>query len=1149
MSNIFKPALKRQLSYPGYTFKQVSQNDLTSSAPVNTEIWRNDPYGTGLKSTQQVDLDWSDFTTHTFFNSAESKVNVGFERIINQFPFDGSKTELIAFKDSLSGYENYIFDAFPKFLGDLRFSKASNQRLSAQDKTGYLFPEISRNNLGERAVGRAASVGEFTIEFWLYASSSTAYDNQVLFQKYNSTNNHGISIFTSASIGGSTNLPVIFGITSGSSFLSASFNVDKGDYKHLAFVYDREDLNSIKIFENSILVATSSASDISQLDFMNAEIMIGSGSSQSFDGSVFEPFQTLDASIDEFRFWKVAREQSVINEFYRDNVFQNNDLAMYYRFNEPTGSYTSKAIVLDHSGNGLHGQITNYADSMRGAKEQFHLPVTHERVENSPVLFPDYQSLINLNSDLLTSGSRYDTNNPNLITKLVPAHYFLEAQAEEGSDDMFGDLSSNYSNYEDAAFPGNGKIPTAQVLSSFLFIWASFFDELKVYIDSFAKLHDVSHVALDSIPAQFLQKLGRKYGIELPNSFASVSVDQFFEGKNVSTDSPYGNITLKKVQELLWRRLLKEMPVINRMKGTTQSVRSLMLSLGVNPDTSFRIREYGGPKTKRLATNKKLVNSFFNAMDFSKGTPYLSSSHLVGFRHEPGEPCGAPTPEKILIDLMGAESSTIKVATPASGPIFTSFTSASWSWEGQYQMKKNTPNTKQSLFRIEVSGSVTPDSGPPETSIAVNLMAQSGSVRAGTTDNLTFAFAPNASVYLALTGSNITLFDGDPWYVNLNHKAGPFQSEFIVRAYKTNGEDIVSKHEFSGSYYNTTEAANRLIKVSGFNRQFFAVGQNSNYHNELLNATSDNITAFDGKLGGLRFWTKALEENESREHALNPFSVGVNKPLVNYNFFSSNGVPIHTLGTQITLDSFPLGSWERLRLSSEFYQHVTSSNSDGTFVLTDTSQNGGLKARNFTGAEQVITPILKMYSQIDPNYDITINANKVRVRSLLDVDEAKREGVESGNIYELDPREPVTDDRRFSVEASIVQALNDDIVNILADNQYINDAMGTPEMMFSVNYPALDTLADKYFNRLTDKINTSEYLKFFKWFDNNFGQLIEKMMPRTTEFLGINFVIESHILERHRFEYKQADVHIDLKARLAARIDPVLEAKILNEKT
>ena len=130
-----------------------------------------------------------------------------------------------------------------------------------------------------------------------------------------------------------------------------------------------------------------------------------------------------------------------------------------------------------------------------------------------------------------------------------------------------------------------------------------------------------------------------------------------------------------------------------------------------------------------------------------------------------------------------------------------------------------------------------------------------------------------------------------------------------------------------------------------------------------------------------------------------------------------------------------------------------------------------------------------------------------------------------------------------------MQALNEDIVNILADNQYINDAMGTPEMMFAVNYPGLERLADKYFYRLTDKINTSEYLKFFKWFDNNFGALIERMIPRTTEFLGINFVIESHMLERHRFEYKQADVHIDLNSRLAATIDPVLEGRIKNEAT
>ena len=132
MNDLFSPSVVRELSYPGYTFKQVTESQLTGASPSSNElIWRNDPYGTGLKSTQQVDLDWSDFTNHTFFNSAESKVNVAFERIINQFPFDGSKLELVEFIDSLSGFEKYVYDRWPKFIGDLRFSKSSSQYILA----------------------------------------------------------------------------------------------------------------------------------------------------------------------------------------------------------------------------------------------------------------------------------------------------------------------------------------------------------------------------------------------------------------------------------------------------------------------------------------------------------------------------------------------------------------------------------------------------------------------------------------------------------------------------------------------------------------------------------------------------------------------------------------------------------------------------------------------------------------------------------------------------------------------------------------------------------------------------------------------------------------------------------------------------------
>ena len=629
MSTLFSPNLVRQLSYPGYTYKQITDSQLTGSEPDNNLVWRNDPYGTGLKSTQQVGLDWSDFTQHTFFNSAESKVNVAFERIINQYPFDGSKLEMIEFMDSLSGFEKYVFDKFPKFIGDLKFDKSSGQYLYAEDKSGYLFPEISRNVLGERSVGETASVGEFTIEFWLYVSSSQSNDNQAIFQKLNSTNNHGLSLFLSQSSVSDSTVPLIFGVSSGSNYVSASIDFTKGEYSHIACVYDKDDINAIKLYNNSVLVGTSSLSEISNLDFLDKNIYLSSGSKQSFDQFDFTPSETLDANIDEFRFWKSARNSTLINNFYQENVYQDNDLALYYRFNEPTGSYSSKAIALDHSGNGLHGRIYSYADSMRGSKEQSQLPVYYEKTSDSPVLFPDYSDLISVNSDLLTSGSRYDSNNPNLITKLVPRHYFLEGQTEEGLENENGQMSDEYGYYDDGAFPGNGKIPTSQVFSSFLFIWASFFDEIKVYLDSFSKLHDIDYQELDSVPAQFLQKLGRKYGLELPNSFSSVSISSYREGKNISNSNPYSSLTLQDIQEALWRRLLKEMPAIQRMKGTVQSVRSLMLSLGINPDTTFRIREYGGPKSKRLANNRSLVNSYYNTLDFSRTAyPLMQNGEL-----------------------------------------------------------------------------------------------------------------------------------------------------------------------------------------------------------------------------------------------------------------------------------------------------------------------------------------------------------------------------------------------------------------------------------------------------------------------------------------------------------------------------------------
>ena len=56
-------------------------------------------------------------------------------------------------------------------------------------------------------------------------------------------------------------------------------------------------------------------------------------------------------------------------------------------------------------------------------------------------------------------------------------------------------------------------------------------------------------------------------------------------------------------------------------------------------------------------------------------------------------------------------------------------------------------------------------------------------------------------------------------------------------------------------------------------------------------------------------------------------------------------------------------------------------------------------------------------------------------------------------------------------------------------------------------------------------------------------------MPHTADFLGINFVVESHILERHKFEYKQGDNHVDILDRIAFSQDPLFISVIKSEIT
>ena len=168
-----------------------------------------------------------------------------------------------------------------------------------------------------------------------------------------------------------------------------------------------------------------------------------------------------------------------------------------------------------------------------------------------------------------------------------------------------------------------------------------------------------------------------------------------------------------------------------------------------------------------------------------------------------------------------------------------------------------------------------------------------------------------------------------------------------------------------------------------------------------------------------------------------------------------------------------------------------------------------------------------MFSSLSPKFDIRASDEKIRARSFT-----IKENIESDPfakavpLFELDDEFPPEDDNRFSVDLSVVKALDEDIMKMFSSLQSFDDALGDTRDIFEDSYIDLENLRKSYFEDLTEKLNLSSYSQFFVWFDEAFTQLISGFIPLRVNFLGVNHVVESHVLERHKARYYYDDQYL-----------------------
>ena len=127
------------------------------------------------------------------------------------------------------------------------------------------------------------------------------------------------------------------------------------------------------------------------------------------------------------------------------------------------------------------------------------------------------------------------------------------------------------------------------------------------------------------------------------------------------------------------------------------------------------------------------------------------------------------------------------------------------------------------------------------------------------------------------------------------------------------------------------------------------------------------------------------------------------------------------------------------------------------------------------------------------------------------------------------------DDNRLSVDMSVMKGLNDNILRMFNDFTPLEDAYGQPNLIFGESYQEAKHLRDIYFNNVLDVLSLQKYRELFKWIDNSFTDVLYSIVPRTTNFLGVNFIYESNVLERHRFKYLYDEIYMKAAQRNGER--------------
>ena len=1098
----------------------------TSIEDIKNEI-ESTQYETELfkeKNRFTPNIDFSQPSNFAKFGSAEKYYQDAFTSIYNTYPYDGSLYEKLKWHNTNSDISNYVFEKnYPRTNGYINFGfvygtiNSTIDDYSLTDNPEHILTkggpnsssEITLRDKFDKANKLNLSINRgynlyingntgLTTEFWFKKDDISGSTKQVIFDLWNS----GSVVNTSGAPYGrylielsNSSLDNFFiTILSGSDGVSdanigANLNLADSTWNHYALNIINSGSNlKIELYKNGELnhsvITGSSINEVTGAYISTIGSLVTKREPSSLTGL---GYGKLSASLDEFRFWKSKRNDKQIKRFWFTQVGggtntdeSNTELGVYYKFNE--GIYDSVNVslydkkVIDYSGRASNGIWTGYAIGSRNTDSAMVLAQASDTEFKDPILYSSHPEVTFIMEELIKSGSYYDIENNAALINSFP-EWMLE---------------------ED-----NKQLKNLTQLAS------EYFDELYLKIKYLTDINSVTYATDDSKPNNFASRLLESRGFNVSDMYTDLSILETFLSRNekqVYIDKIYN------IKNFIYQNIYNNLNYIYRSKGTEKSIRNLLRCYGVD-DNLIKINLYSNnavftfdDRYTYSYAKKKYID--FNHVDRFQGTIYQTSSvsNLNSLSYIPGN----------ILNKDSGITLQAEVIFPKKYDI-----------SSEFYVPQITP--KSSLFGMHTASPIDSTdltwfgSDPAGLQIHCNNNKED--------PELSYFSLSSSYFSLNLTSSNFRqIYNNEKWNFSVRIYGDKF--DLMNKLPDINQNYII---EFTG--YNThLDVVNNSFTVtssitSSLAENYFSAAKRIYAGSHKTNFTGSTLELSDVHISSIRYWLSKLSDEILLEHSKDPLNFGAADPSSNITSNITNYIPANeTLVLHWDFDKVT---------GSDNGSGIGPSNtSDAKFIVEDLTSGslsnpmygwvGQINKHQFLGTGDFFirndTSVVRRET-ID-------SAKRKQPESLNDADMISILNQEDDLVFTRDS-EPVN--HYFTIEKSMYQVINDEIIKTFGTFISLNDLIGEPVNRYKQQYKKLETLREAFFDKVQNDVDVEKYMEFYKWFDSSIGDMIEQLIPLSANFSNtLKTVIESHILERNKYWNKYPTLELKVEPPIDA---------------